>query len=149
MSVTTNVITKFKQLFYNAGDTPAEVDSAVDGLNQKEVIIALDSATTNVSVNYKASEALSLASATFSATVATASTAANTVTFAISTNGTEVASLNTDGASMNAVAVGDIYDFTVDTANASVAAGEYVVVSCAHESGNAAGGIVTLRFDRA
>jgi hypothetical protein len=147
MGAGSNIAAKFKQLFYNAGANSTVVSDASDSILRKEVQLAFDSATTTTSVNYKVEGDLKLVEAFFSSTVATASAAANTVFFTVTTNGVEVANVNTDGDSLNTVAVGGYYDLDVNTANSYVDDGEYVVCAITHQEGGAAGGIFTLRFE--
>ena len=149
MSTTTNIIAGLKQLFHGKGASSIDVSDSVDKIARKEVQVYLESATTNISVNYKVEGDQKLISAFLSPTVATASSVANTVFFTIQTNGVTVANVNTDGDSLNATAVGQYYDLSVNAVNAFVDSGEYVVVSCLHQEGNAAGGMVTLRFEPA
>lgn len=87
-----------------------------------------------------------LVDARFVSTAVTASTAANTVFLTVTTNGVEVANVNTDGDSLNALAANTVYDLSVNTTNSFVDADELVLMQVTHQSGNNCNGYFVLTF---
>lgn len=147
-AVSSNIVQKLKQLFYNAGSNSNAVSDAVDTFCDKTLTFHIVSGTTNVAVNSIVREDLQLVSAYFAPSVATANSDANTVFLGVTTNGVEVANVNTDATSLNALAVNTCRNLSVNTVNSFIDDGEYLLCTIVHQDANAAGGTFILNFKR-
>lgn len=148
MSVTTNIVAKMKQLFYNAGDNSNAVSDAVDIFNDFEVTLFLN--TDNSIVCYSPPVDCKLVGAKILAGVTniTCNTAANTTVYTINTNGVTVNTFNTDAKSAD-IGAGTAYNLTVNTVNSFVDAGEICKVTLVNDqAGDDFPQHIALRFRR-
>lgn len=157
MSVTTNIVTKFKQLFYNAGTTPDLVDSAIDAMD--DIIVAIkvpsgnDGNAASAAVNSAMSFALpvdtKLIGAKMSTTNAIDNAAADTINLNVAVNGIVAVAFDSDALAAT-LAANTVTNLTVNTVNSFLDAGEVCIVSYLQQvaANNYLDGIVTLQFRR-
>lgn len=158
MSVTTNVVAKFKQLFHNAGTTSNAVSDAVDALNDFYITVQLPvgydgntaAAAANAAVTVPVFADSKLLGAKLSATTAMTNTAGDDVVLTVATNGVTVCTYNSNAAATGAIAANGVSNLTVTTTNSFVDAGEKILVAyaMADNTNNYLNGTLTLQLRR-
>lgn len=158
MSVTTNIVAKFKQLFHSAGTTSNAVSDAVDALNDIYIAVKVPDASkcpggnaanaTNSSITLTLPIDTKLVSAYMTSTNAIDNDAADTIFVNVSVNGVAAIAFDSDataGIAANAAAA-----LTVNTVNSYLDAGEPCIISYAQQTAakNFIDGVVTLAFRR-
>lgn len=140
MSVATNIVTKLKQLAYNAGSNSNSVDTAVDQLMDYRIAIAVPTAAGmmgGANLNAQANDTAVLAidansklvGCNFSAATATTNTAADDIVITVRTNGATAATYNSNAAAQGACAANGVVAFSVNTTNSFVDAGESITIT--------------------
>jgi hypothetical protein len=142
-----SLVDKLRGFFgvHDGGDV-SDVKDMTERMFEWEVVSPLLSGTSNTSFVYAPGTNCKLVNARFIATAATANTEANTVFLAVNTNGVEVANVNTDAASLDALAINDVADLSVNTSNSAVEADELVGCYVNHQSANNCNGYFLLTF---
>ena len=157
MSVTTNVVTKRKQAYYNAGANSAVVDTAVEEIDDIVITVRVPfftSADGNAANGVNDSTTLTLPVATklaggkYACTTALANTGTDTVLITVSCNGSAAALVNSD--IIDNVAANGTTNFVVTEANAALAADEtcHLAFTMEDVANNPVDGVVTLQFRR-
>ena len=155
MSDITNVITKQKQFFYNAGVNSSNVDAAVDSLNDQLIVVTVGDAVNTNTVNTAAVGAVApfackLQSAYYVPNYAIANTATDEVLITVSCNGSTAATYNSNASADGALAAGAIHTMSVTAANSALAAGEKINIAMTAEdaTNNNPYGVVTFLLRR-
>jgi hypothetical protein len=160
MSVTTNVIAKFKQLFYNSGTTPDLVDTAVEAMNDYFYTVKLPNGADGNSAVTAANSAVTIPVFVDSKLIAAKlscdkdkailNTAADDIVVTIATNGVTVSTFNSNAAATGAVAANATVNLTVNTVNSFVDAGENILVAytMADNTNNTPNAIISLQLRR-
>lgn len=155
MSDITNVITKQKQMYYNAGVNSTNVGDAVESLSDQAVSISYGSVnfadyTNTANVAVVAPFAAKLKAAYFVTDAAVLNTAADEILMTISCNGNAAGTYNSNASADGALAAGGIHTFSLTAANAAVAAGEKITIAATAETvaNQAPYGILTFLLQR-
>jgi hypothetical protein len=158
MSVTTNIVAKFKQLFHAAGANSNSVSDAIDALNDFYIDLKIPngfdgnaaSAAANASVTVPVFVDAKLIGAKLSTTTAIANTTGDDVVITVATNGVTVATFNSNAAVSGAVAANGVANITVTTTNSFVDAGEKILVAytMGDVTNNYPNGILSLQLRR-
>ena len=134
MSVTTNVITKQKQSYYNAGDNASVVDTAVD--NMAAIIVPVNTYGDNCVACFAPTVACTLTNCTVAAGDADiiGNTAGNAVTYTVNCNAVTCATLNCEADLAANVAAGSSQAMTVNSLAGVLTAGQVVLITVSTEA---------------
>lgn len=137
MSVTTNILTKWKEFFYNTGSSEIAVSNAVTNFHSTTLSVKLPTGTDGNTAAAAANGSLVLTvpvdcklSASYYANgpVALTNATGDDIVVTVSTNGIACSTYNTNAAAQGAVAANAIGTFSTNTVNSYVDAGEKILV---------------------
>jgi hypothetical protein len=158
MSVTTNVIAKMKQLFYNAGDNSNAVSDAIDQFNDFFIAVHVPAepagnayaAAANGSVAVTVPYNSKLVGCNICTTPAITNATGDDIVMTVTANGVTSASYNSNASAQGGIKANSVGAFSMTVTNSFVDAGEVckLAYTMADNTNNYLDGYVTLTFRR-
>jgi DNA/RNA-binding domain of Phe-tRNA-synthetase-like protein len=158
MSVTTNIVAKFKQLFYNAGDNSNAVSDAVEQFNDFFIAVQVPAepagnayaAAANGSVALTVPYNAKLVGCNICTTPAVTNATGDDIVITVTTNGATAATYNSNASAQGAISANSVGAFSVNTVNSFIDAGEVckLAYTMADNTNNYLNGVVTITFRR-